>query len=52
MLKHVLTVALVKSVLQVLDRMGPAGARHHQQRPRHHVDVEEDDTSSSNPESP
>jgi hypothetical protein len=34
--KHVLTVALVKSVLQVLDHMGPTGARSHRRQPRHH----------------
>jgi hypothetical protein len=36
MVKHVLTVALVKSVFQVLDRMGPTGIRRRRRRPRHH----------------
>jgi hypothetical protein len=35
MVKHSLTVALVKSVLQVLDWMGPTGARRCRRRPRH-----------------
>jgi hypothetical protein len=34
MVKHVLTVAPVKSVLQVLDRMGPTRARRRQRHPR------------------
>jgi hypothetical protein len=34
MVKHALTGALVKSVLQVLDRMGPTGAHRHWRRPR------------------
>jgi hypothetical protein len=34
MVKHALTVALVKSVLQVLDRMGPTRARRRQRHPR------------------
>jgi hypothetical protein len=36
MVKHALTIALVKSVLQVLDHMGPTGARHRRRHPRHH----------------
>jgi hypothetical protein len=35
MVKHTLTVALVKHILQVLDRLGPTVARHRWQCPRH-----------------
>jgi hypothetical protein len=34
MVKNSLTIALVKSILQVLDRMDPTGARRHRRRPR------------------
>jgi hypothetical protein len=36
MVKQTLTVALVKSVLQVLDHLGPSGRRHRRRRrPKH-----------------